>query len=694
MQALHNQTGRQNQLRAVYISLKETMTKVDSCIMDKKQIENIVSNTSLGIKGTIIWKSRIVLAHLFFFWLSLFMSFIVLNDMDINKRWFGSIFWNTFMAVTAIKLVTYGVFRQYQGWWRYVSITDLLSIMKATHVCLFLEIVLYYLCTNYYPNALGVTSGQPLIVQVPVSALIIDWVATICTVCGSRLLIRLYYEESQQVVSGRLLRLLIVGAGNAGETLLREIRRMPVLKYDVVGFVDDNPRKHGIRIHGAEVIGTTSEIKNIAKERSIDELVIAMPSASRKVLRNVITQCEGANLKFSTVPDLVSIAAGKVSVSQMREVDINDLLGRDPITLDIEQISRFLNNKVVMVTGAGGSIGSEMCRQICQFGPKKLLLLEQAENPLFHIERELQKEYPTVSLRPIICDITDCRRVDRIFGEYKPEVVIHAAAHKHVPLMEANPGEAFKNNVCGTRNVAMAADKYKAKNFVMISTDKAVNPTSIMGSSKRFAEMVIQGLNTHSSTDFITVRFGNVLGSNGSVVPIFTKQIMEGGPVTVTHPDMQRYFMTIPEASQLVLQAATMGKGGEVFLLDMGEPVKIADLARELITLSGYRPDEDIEIKYTGMRPGEKLFEELSIAGEDMKPTPHPKIAVWQNIPADEKELEQAINDMLTIADTARYEEIVAIIKRIIPEYVGDVDSKKLHDEHLKQRMRSTVQDI
>ena len=660
---------------------------------DSLQSELDEQSNSLDKKSYLFWKLKIILAHVGFFWLSLFLSFVVLNSMQVGP-WFGPLFWNTFLILCAIKLVIYGIFRQYQGWWRYVSVSDLFSIIKATHICLVLEIVGYYLLMwAFNPNGMTVDKA-PLIAQLDVAVLVADWVATICTVCGSRLLIRLYFEENQQVDTGRLTRILIVGAGNAGETLLREIRRMNVLKYEVVGFIDDNPRKRGIRIHGVEVIGNTSGIRKIAKEKSIDELVIAMPSANRKELRHVIAQCEGANLKFSTVPDLVSIASGKVAVSQMRDVDIKDLLGRDPVTLDIEKISTFLNNKVVMVTGAGGSIGSEMCRQICNFGPKKLLLVEQAENPLFHIEGELRKNYPSVIMVPVICDISEQARVEQVFREHKPEVVIHAAAHKHVPLMEANPGEAFKNNVAGSRNVAFAADKFNAKNFVMISTDKAVNPTSIMGSSKRFAEMVIQCLNTHSKTDFITVRFGNVLGSNGSVVPIFKKQIEEGGPVTVTHPDMQRYFMTIPEASQLVLQAATMGKGGEVFLLDMGEPVKIADLAREIITLSGFRPDEDIEIKYTGMRPGEKLFEELSIAGEDMKPTPHPKIAVWQNIPADETELHEAIQELLSIANSADHDQIVSVIKRIIPEYVGDVDSKKLHEEHMKNLKQNTGQNI
>ena len=662
--------------------------------MERDLQENSSNDQKMSFNEYFLWKGKIILAHLAFFWLSLFMSFVVLNNMEINEQWFCPLFWNAFLAIAVIKLVVYGIFRQYQGWWRYVSVSDLFSIIKATHICLVLEIGAYYICRWKFPGALGVLDeqGTPVLPELSVAILVADWVATICTVCGSRLIIRLYFEENQQVVSGRLTRILIVGAGNAGETLLREIRRMPVMKYDVVGFIDDNAKKQGMRIHGTEVIGTTSEIARIAKDLNVDELVIAMPSANRKDIRKVINQCEGSNLKFNTVPDLVSIASGKFSVSQMREVDINDLLGRDPVTLDIEKISKFLNNKVVMVTGAGGSIGSEMCRQICQFGPKKLLLVEQAENPLFHIERELQKSHPTVPLRPVICDIADTERVDQLFNSFHPEVVIHAAAHKHVPLMEANPGEAIKNNVRGSRNVAMAADKYGAGNFVMISTDKAVNPTSIMGSSKRIAEMAIQEINARSNTDFITVRFGNVLGSNGSVVPIFRKQIESGGPVTVTHPDMQRYFMTIPEASQLVLQAATMGKGGEIFLLDMGEPVKIADLARELITLSGFRPDEDIEVKFTGMRPGEKLFEELSIAGEDMKPTPHPKIAVWQNIPPDEKVLNDTIEEMLQKANSVGYDEIVKLIKRIIPEYVGDVDSQELHKKHLENQKNNGSQ--
>ncbi|MHC5120576.1 MAG: UDP-N-acetylglucosamine 4,6-dehydratase family protein [Planctomycetota bacterium] len=330
-----------------------------------------------------------------------------------------------------------------------------------------------------------------------------------------------------------------------------------------------------------------------------------------------------------------------------------------------------LKDKVILVTGAGGSIGSEMCRQVCAFRPKLLLLVEQAENPLFFIEGELRKNFPDVQMKAVICDIAETARVNQVYEQYHPQVVIHAAAHKHVPLMEGNPGEAIKNNVVGTRNMANAADAFGTDDFVMISTDKAVNPTSIMGSSKRIAEMYIQDLNNTSKTHFMTVRFGNVLGSNGSVIPIFNKQIIDGGPVTVTHPEMTRYFMTIPEASQLVLQAATMGSGGEIFLLDMGEPVKIVDLARELITLSGFRPGEDIEIEFSGLRPGEKLFEELSIEGEDMIPTKHPKIAIWKTISRDRQTLRDGIEKVIDIAHTQDRSKIVVAIKQLIPEFIG-----------------------
>lgn len=501
--------------------------------------------------------------------------------------------------------------------------------------------------------------------------LMLDLFTTIVVLSAFRMLIRLYHEEFFSETRGTARRYLIIGAGNAGESLLREMLRRKDTNYDVVGFIDDDPIKQGMSIHGISVLGPLSQLPQIVKDKSIDEIAIAIPSATRKQLRHVIQICQGTKLRFSTVPSLTDIASGKLQVSQMRDVDINDLLGRDVVELDLKQIESFLRDKVILVTGAGGSIGSEMCRQICGFGPRQLLLVEQAENPLFFIERELCKNFPNVSMRAVICDITDKKRVDHVFQTFHPEVVVHAAAHKHVPLMEGNPGEAIKNNVVGTRNMADASDAFETDHFVMISTDKAVNPTSIMGSSKRIAEMYIQDLNNTSKTHFVTVRFGNVLGSNGSVIPIFKRQIAKGGPVTVTDPEMTRYFMTIPEASQLVLQAAAMGSGGEIFLLDMGEPVKIVDLARELITLSGYRPGEDIEIEFSGLRPGEKLFEELSIEGEDMLPTKHPKIAIWKTISKDRQTLRDGIEKIIQIADTQDRSKIVTAVKELVPEFIG-----------------------
>jgi FlaA1/EpsC-like NDP-sugar epimerase len=501
--------------------------------------------------------------------------------------------------------------------------------------------------------------------------LVLDFFAAVIVLSGLRMLVRLYHEEFFSETRGTARRYLIVGAGNAGEALLREMHRRKDAQYDVIGFIDDDPHKQGMSIHGITVLGTVEQLPAVCKKQNIDEIAIAIPSATRKQLRHVVQICQGTKLKFSTVPSLTDIASGKLQVSQMRNVDINDLLGRDVVQLDLSKIEAFLKDKVIFVTGAGGSIGSEMCRQICGFGPKRLLLVEQAENPLFFIERELRKSFPDVPMGAVICDIGDKVRVDELFARHQPQVVVHAAAHKHVPLMEANPGEAIKNNVVGTRNIANAADANGATDFVMISTDKAVNPTSIMGSSKRIAEMYIQDLNNTSDTHFITVRFGNVLGSNGSVVPIFKKQIANGGPVTVTHPEMTRYFMTIPEASQLVLQAATMGEGGEIFLLDMGEPVKIVDLARELITLSGFRPGEDIEIEFSGLRPGEKLFEELSIAGEDMIPTDHPKIAIWKTITKERDVLRAQIGKIVEIAPCQDRPKIVSAIKELIPEFIG-----------------------
>ena len=634
---------------------------------------------------------KIFLAHIGLFSAALFISFMLNSQMRLGE-WFPRLFLNWLLVTLIVKLIVFGLLHQYQGWWRYASVSDLFSIMMGSHISAFILVGGFYGAMNIEFLRTRMATPDWL---VPQTVMLMDWVATIVVLCGVRLAIRLYYEETQTISSGRLTRILIVGAGNAGESLLRELHRMQVSRYEIVGFIDNDRNKRGVRIGGVPVLGTTSEIKSISAKRNVDELVIAMPSASHKEFRRVIELCEGTNLRFRIIPDLVAIASGEVSVSQTRDVDINDLLGRDPVKLDLDLIREFIKDEVVMITGAGGSIGSEMCRQVGLFQPKMLLLLEQTEIGLFYIERELREKFPETAIQPHVCDITDGKRVDYLFDRYRPAVVIHAAAHKHVPLMEANAGEAIKNNVVGTRQVAQAAHKYHARHFVMISTDKAVNPTSIMGSSKRLAEMTVQCLNERSQTDFVMVRFGNVLDSSGSVLPVFRQQIDQGGPVTVTHPEMKRYFMTIPEASQLVLQAAAMGRGGEVFVLDMGEPVKIVDLARDLITLSGYRPGEDIEIKFTGIRPGEKLFEELAITGEDVQPTRHPKIMIWKNIPPQEKRLNDTIERMIQVADRdGDRETIIKLIKEVVPEYVGDVDSIKLHEAYQSRAQQDLAQGV
>ncbi|MHC4158109.1 MAG: polysaccharide biosynthesis protein [Planctomycetota bacterium] len=618
-------------------------------------------------------KPLIILAHIVVFTISLLLSFLLANNLQFRRSWLIEQYPLLLLFFIIIKLIVFGLFKQYRGWWRYVGISDLIGILRACLVSTFIIVVLWF---TVVLSVDSVRRYLQNIADTAQSIFLLDLFGTFLLLAGLRMVIRLYHEEYRTIETARLRRFLIVGAGNAGEALLREIHRMPVAEYEVVGFVDDDRSKQGIFIHGLPVLGTVEQLPKICKDRDIEEIAIAIPSATHKQVRRVIRVCEGTKIRFRTVPSITDIASGKFKVSQIRDVDINDLLGREAVELDLDLIEAFARDKTILVTGAGGSIGSEMCRQLCTFKPRLLLLVEQAENPLFYVERELRQKFPQVTIKAIICNITDKRRVEGLFEEYRPEVVIHAAAHKHVPLMELNPGEGIKNNVVGTQVVGDAADKYGATNFVMISTDKAVNPTSLMGSSKRIAEMHIQDLSRTSKTHFVTVRFGNVLGSDGSVVPIFKKQIAGGGPVTVTDPEMKRYFMTIPEASQLVLQAATMGKGGEIFVLDMGEPVKIVDLARELITLSGFRPGEDIEVVFTGPRPGEKLFEELSIKGEDMQLTRHPKIAIWKNIPMDRDKLRASIKEMVDIANTQNYSEIVRKIKELVPEYIGGNDKK------------------
>jgi FlaA1/EpsC-like NDP-sugar epimerase len=632
---------------------------------------------SLGLRRRLVS----VGIHTALFSLSLLLSFGLAFNFRSDPAWFTRMFLVMLPFALGVKLVVFGLRGEYDVSWRYVSLRDLVNVTIASHISVVVFILGYFVVANLYTRLYGealfttVSADGKVVSDFRQSIFLLDWAGTIALVGGARMVVRLYHEEIAPASSSSRTRLLIVGAGNAGESVLREILRMREDRYEVVGFVDDDSAKQGVRIHGVEVLGPTRDLKEIAKAYDVEEILIAIPSATRKQLRRVIELCEGTALGFRTVPGIDELIDGKVTVSQIRKVRIEDLLGRDPVRLDLDLIGQYIQGRIVLVTGAGGSIGSEMCRQICRFEPRSLVLVEQAENPLFDIERELRHRFPGLQIASYIADITDARRVRRIFSREKPAVIFHAAAHKHVPMMEQHAGEAVKNNVLGSRTVADAAVETGVEKFVMISTDKAVNPTSVMGCTKRVAEMYIQELSHRSKTQFVTVRFGNVLGSSGSVVPIFRDQIDRGGPVTVTHPDMCRYFMMIPEASSLVLQAGAMGKGGEVFVLDMGEPVKIVDLARQMIMLSGLRPGEDIEVRFTGIRPGEKLYEELSVSGEDFAQTGHEKIFVWRHRREDWDSVCRAIDKLIAMADSARPDEIRAMLATIVPEY----DPQKWH---------------
>jgi len=609
-----------------------------------------------------------VLAHAVLFLFALFAAFGLAYNFHGWQYWIVHLFLPLAVIALPIKLVVFARMQQFHGSWRFVGLRDLAAIAVATQISSFFFIGAFFLIENLAHTM----TGEVLIdrdAKFRQSVFLIDWAATINLVAAARVLFRSYYEYMRGKDSTVELRILIVGAGDHGQNLLRELLRSGHAGYNVVGFVDDEVANLGHRIHNVEVLGRTNQIKEICKQHRVDELFIAMPHAKPKEIREIVRFCEGNSVKFRTIPAMSDLIEGRVQVSQLRPVDIEDLLGREPVKLDTEAIGAELTGKKIVVTGAGGSIGSEMCRQIALFNPELLLLIEQAENNLFEIHRELIAKFPKIDIQPIVADICDAVRIEKIFRTFQPSEVFHAAAHKHVPMMECNPGEAVKNNVVGTRTIALAAAKCGVEKMVMISTDKAVNPTSVMGCSKRVAEMFVQQYGYRASTQFITVRFGNVLGSSGSVIPIFKQQIAKGGPVTVTHPDMTRYFMTIPEASQLVLQAGTMGNGGEIFVLDMGDPVKIVDLAHNMITLSGLRPGEDIDVVFSGTRPGEKLFEELLIDGENVNPTRHPKIGIWQSRREEWDEMIDKIDRLIASADDSTPDTIRKMLGDIVPEY-------------------------
>ena len=524
--------------------------------------------------------------------------------------------------------------------------------------------------------------------------LIIDWMQLVLLIGGLRIAPRALINVIEisplrswlfSKSTSKTKRVMIIGAGQGGESIAREIKRNMNLPIEVVGFLDDADEKQGQIIHGIKVVGKTEKLDELCKIYEIDEIIIAIPSASGKELRRIVKLCQNTNIRFKTLPGLQDLIAGKLVSLQLKDIAIEDLLRRAPSEINLAEIAAYITGKTLLVTGAGGSIGSEICRQILPFQPEKLLLLGHGENSIYTIHQELLRspDLGNTVLLPIITDVQDKDKIDYIFSSFRPDIVFHAAAHKHVPMMELNPEESVKNNVCGTFNVAEAAHKYHVERFVMISTDKAVNPTSVMGASKRTAEKIVKCFAKRSTTRFVAVRFGNVLGSRGSVIPMFKSQIERGGPITITHPNMIRYFMTIPEASKLVIQAGAYGKGGEVFILDMGEPVKILDLAEDLIRLAGLEVGKDIEIKFTGIRPGEKLYEELLTASEGITATKNKKIFIAKPEEVNEEELMMQVNKLKEAAFRANPREVIEAYKVIVPTFSPNRDM--IYNEKKKQ---------
>jgi FlaA1/EpsC-like NDP-sugar epimerase len=560
-----------------------------------------------------------------------------------------------------VLLMRLGVFVSmglYRGMWRYTGMHDLVTIVKAVTLSSGLSMALLFLMYR--------------LTAYPRSVFVIDWFVVLVLVGGSRFAYRLYHEgwkkkDSDSRIAAK--NVLIVGAGRGGEMILREMLGNPRLNYSPVGFVDDDRTKRNMTIHGYRVLGNTRDIPSIVDDYDIKEVFLAVPTASGAAKRRIMLICKGAGVKSKTLPGVGELIRGTARVSSLREFQIEDLLGREPAKLDTASIKKYLRDKTVMITGAGGSIGSELCRQVARFSPKRLILFERSEFNLYQIHMNLLELFPQLKIHAIIGDIINQNRVEQTLAKFMPEVVFHAAAYKHVPLMEMNPIEALQNNIQGTLIVARCAHIYGVRKFVMVSTDKAVRPTNIMGVSKRIAELICQSIGSTSKTQFVTVRFGNVLNSVGSVIPLFKSQIEKGGPITVTHPEIYRYFMTIPESVQLIMQAGAMGRGGELFILDMGEPVKIVDLARDMVALSGLEPDKDIKIVYTGLRPGEKLYEELLTAGEEIRSTLHEKIKVAGSECIDWPVVMNNVETLLESLQMGFSSAVLQKIKEIVPEF-------------------------
>lgn len=623
------------------------------------------------------YKIMLVILDIIFINLSSFLALWVRFNMSISEIPLEYGAWAEDMVIfnTIFTVLVFFAMHLYSSLWRFASVKELVSIIQACLISVVANVIAYtFMFYSMY---------RSYFVLYPTFLFILT--------CFSRFsyrVVRYWYRSS--IHGGHMRRTMIIGAGEACNVAMKELELSRELDAKICCIIDDNPRKHGTYIHGVKVVGDRNTILDYAKRYGITEIIIAIPSADKKDQREILEICRQVpNCELKTLPGLYQLVNGEVTVEKLRHVEIEDLLGRDPIRIQTEVIGHYVADKVVLVTGGGGSIGSELCRQIAANGVRQLIIFDIYENNAYDIQQELRGKYPNLDLVVLIGSVRNGRKVNSVFAKYRPDIVFHAAAHKHVPLMEDSPNEAIKNNVFGTYKVALAADRFRASKFVLISTDKAVNPTNIMGASKRMCEMVVQMFSRHSKTEFVAVRFGNVLGSNGSVIPLFRKQILEGGPVTVTHPDIIRYFMTIPEAVSLVLQAGASAKGGEIFVLDMGQPVKIADLAKNLIELSGYTVGKDIEIKYTGLRPGEKLYEELLMDEEGLQSTDNELIHIGRPIEFDEKLFQKQLADLYQKAYSEN-EDMKHLVSEIVPTYhIREADvirdekiMESLHDEY------------
>ena len=607
-----------------------------------------------------------------------FTAFFVRNDFTLDD-WMPT-FLATVGGVVLVKLAVFYLLGHLHNSWARVAFGDLTNLIWVATLSMLVLAAL---------DSLVVSTGWFPIPRIRRSIILLDWAGTILAIGGIRTLYRSFREEMRPLFSRRPVRsALIVGANRVGELIARNLMAAAQSPYTIAGFLDDDPSLKHTRVAGIEVVGTVDEAGQQVGRRRVDDVIVQSGTLTGRRFRRLLDECTAAGAAVKVLPAIDELLDGQKDPShvRLRSVEIKDLLRREPVRLDDSAIRALIEGRTVMVTGAGGSIGSEICRQVLRYAPRRLLLVERAENALFLVEQELSRLDPKPAFEPLLGDVTDERRMEQIFATFQPEVVFHAAAHKHVPMMEWNPAEAIKNNVLGTRRMAILADRHGVREFVSISTDKAVNPTSVMGCSKLIAERFVQAMSHESRTKFIVVRFGNVLASNGSVVPTFQEQIRRGGPITVTHPGIERYFMTIPEASQLVLQAASQGAGGEIFVLDMGESVKIVDLARDLITLSGLEQD-DIEIVFTGLRPGEKLYEELYFDGERRVATRHPKVFCAMHRPADLTAVEAVLEELAEVVDEGP-EAVRSRLRDLVPEYAAATGGEPLETQ--SEELRKT----